>query len=729
VRNLWALLLLATMPLPAQTGEVDVRWVAGRPLLLGTLHAGRTTYQCHLLLDFSLGQELLLHRNAAGALAADAVDFTCGGLRLEQLAVQARRDRFLEGLTARYASELKEVPVAGFLGLRAFKDCVVVLDGPAGKLRVEPPGAGLPELPVSELLADPRGGVLHLRLQLENDKSGAFALHTRDPWAWIEPGLAAAAGHRDGVLLQARAGALDFSKLAPFRIQRVTNGVTGGIDGGIGAAMLRQLTTAIDLREGRIGFSLPGQVAYEQAEADLCRALHAADKVAALRDFVRRDTPYRHEAARALLEAALASSPPPADALRDAWRAALEAAPADAKGREALALLAALPETAAAVREELARAALLLAAADLDGTATHQLRIELGRADRLRGNLQEARRSLLAAAFGAPHDGRAHLELGLVHEAQGELERARGRYFQALLDVEQTGEQGLVHFAAVQRKLPGGEAELLPMLRELADGRVPSFHPLPREPEQIAPTGRVVLVELFTGAQCPPCAAADLAFEALGEHFRADEVARIQWHLPIPAPEPMITAAARERAQRHSVRGTPTAIVAGTTRLAGGGDADQAPELWQRYEGAVGPLLLLQPVVQLQARASLAADGDTLQLEVAPPGQDLAVHAVLVERTIPYPGRNGILFHEHVARATFTPPDGAPGGQKLVATLSLRAVAAELDRAVAAVEERERFDWRPTTPNPRQLAVVVFVEDKTRAIPQALTVPVQGAGS
>src|SRR5207247_1179085 len=35
---------------------------------------------------------------------------------------------------------------------------------------------------------------------------------------------------------------------------------------------------------------------------------------------------------------------------------------------------------------------------------------------------------------------------------------------------------------------------------------------------------RVVLVELFTGAQCPPCVAADLAFDALKKTFKPSEV-------------------------------------------------------------------------------------------------------------------------------------------------------------------------------------------------------------
>ena len=47
---------------------------------------------------------------------------------------------------------------------------------------------------------------------------------------------------------------------------------------------------------------------------------------------------------------------------------------------------------------------------------------------------------------------------------------------------------------------------------------------------------RAVLVELFTGTECPPCVAADMAFDALPKAFKSSEVVVLQYHLHIPRP-------------------------------------------------------------------------------------------------------------------------------------------------------------------------------------------------
>src|SRR5262249_28259485 len=44
---------------------------------------------------------------------------------------------------------------------------------------------------------------------------------------------------------------------------------------------------------------------------------------------------------------------------------------------------------------------------------------------------------------------------------------------------------------------------------------------------------RVILVELFTGAECGPCVAADRGFDALGAAYRPTELIALQYHLHI----------------------------------------------------------------------------------------------------------------------------------------------------------------------------------------------------
>src|SRR5579884_904656 len=79
---------------------------------------------------------------------------------------------------------------------------------------------------------------------------------------------------------------------------------------------------------------------------------------------------------------------------------------------------------------------------------------------------------------------------------------------------------------------------------------------------------RVVLVELFTGAQCPPCVAADIAFDGLANTFQPNQVVFLQYHLNVPGPDPLTNPSAEERLKYYEqeVQGTPTLLLDGQVR-------------------------------------------------------------------------------------------------------------------------------------------------------------------
>ena len=87
---------------------------------------------------------------------------------------------------------------------------------------------------------------------------------------------------------------------------------------------------------------------------------------------------------------------------------------------------------------------------------------------------------------------------------------------------------------------------------------------------------RVVLVELFTGAQCPPCVAADLAFDALAKTYKPTEVALLQYHEHIPGPDPLTNPDTEDRMAyyRKAISGTPTILFNGKAAEGGGGGRD-----------------------------------------------------------------------------------------------------------------------------------------------------------
>ena len=81
-------------------------------------------------------------------------------------------------------------------------------------------------------------------------------------------------------------------------------------------------------------------------------------------------------------------------------------------------------------------------------------------------------------------------------------------------------------------------------------------------------------MELFTGAQCPPCVAADVAFDALEMAYDPKDLILSQYHMHIPGPDPLTNPASiarwdfyREKYPQN-VGGTPTTMFNGSRRPA-----------------------------------------------------------------------------------------------------------------------------------------------------------------
>jgi hypothetical protein len=714
---------------PTEAQSTAIRFVDDLPVVQVTLHAGENRYPCHLLIDLTRGEALHLHRNAAQALGALECDVVAGDVVLKDLPIEGSRDRWLEGFTARNAEVLREIPLAGYLGISAFGSALVTLDGPGARLELGSSEAALSRPPeadhraVLDLLPGSEDHGPLFRATLDGATSLRFGLDSRVGHSVVD---ADAVGDRlvdHCKLPQLRLGALEIGPAIAFR----TATSEGEFDGRLGGRILRQvrIRLAPSTADPWIAFELAAPLSIPTEEFALAAALAAEDPLPALDEFLRA-----HPSGRFALEAARARLPLAMRADTDdesrlgAARAAIEAAPTKARAREALDILGKLensPRTAA-LRDGIAAIGIGFAKDDEDGTAIHRLQVEAGRLALARGETVTSKRHLLSAVFGLPGDGPANLALGQLHEQAGELERAQSRYLLAMLDTKQTAEEGYLALEALHPRLAGKTRTLVDVLAELAEGRVPALHPIPREPEEIRKSGHVVLAELFTGAMCPPCVAADVAFDALGEHFGTDEIALIAWHLPIPAPEPMVAPVAEERAKRRNVRGTPTLVVDGIETIVGGGKAEQAGEMFAKYVAAVTPRASTVEPIELSARTM--RDGSRWTVEVdgkAPPGS--RVHAILVERRLVYPGRNGVLFHQHVARARFTPSEGATpdsGSPLWSGSLDLTTVARALDARIAEFETRREFAVRPTVPDPGSLDVIVFLEDSaTGAVLQA----------
>jgi hypothetical protein len=241
---------------------------------------------------------------------------------------------------------------------------------------------------------------------------------------------------------------------------------------------------------------------------------------------------------------------------------------------------------------------------------------------------------------------------------------------------------------------------------------------------------KVVLVELFTGAHCPPCVAADLAFEGLAKSYNPSEVVLLQYHLHIPAPDPLTTPDTEARAQYYGkdVRGTPSVFFGGKAAAvpaAGGGFRQHAADKYKQYREVIDPLLAEDSKVALKVDARQAGDHIDISAVAAghKPSETLKLRFALVEPWVRFAGSNGLSYHAHVVRAL----PGGPAGFSLAkdAKPTVKVDLAELRQNVSRhLDKEESLDGQRLF-SYRNLRVVAFLQDDdTKEVLHAVDVPV-----
>jgi hypothetical protein len=187
-----------------------------------------------------------------------------------------------------------------------------------------------------------------------------------------------------------------------------------------------------------------------------------------------------------------------------------------------------------------------------------------------------------------------------------------------------------------------------------------------------AQSDRAVVMELFTGAQCPPCVAADVAFDVLQKNYQPSELVLIQYHLHIPGPDPMTNKDTEARAKYYKANSTPSTFFNGASKAGGGGAMDAAEKKYDAYRAVIDPLLDTATTCKVKASARRNGDKVDIQTDVAgleKPGDSIKLRLVLVEETIRFVGSNHLRFHHQVVRAM---PGGAEGVAVTNPTMSVK---------------------------------------------------------
>jgi hypothetical protein len=235
----------------------------------------------------------------------------------------------------------------------------------------------------------------------------------------------------------------------------------------------------------------------------------------------------------------------------------------------------------------------------------------------------------------------------------------------------------------------------------------------------------VVLVELFTGAQCQPCVAADVAFDAALKSYKPRDVILLQYHTNIPEFDLLTNADADKRAAYYSLGGVPSTYVASGANLRLGGDKADGKDRHSRLANAIKGQLDGDAPAKINLTVKQILDDIVITAAVSDlkkPGEDTKLRLVLIEEAVRYPGTNRQRIHHHVVRAM---PGGVEGFalKEATAKQEVKVNLADLKKSLAKYLEAANhgpfLDDEPPL-DLKHLIVVAFIQnDKSKEVLQA----------
>ncbi len=288
--------------------------------------------------------------------------------------------------------------------------------------------------------------------------------------------------------------------------------------------------------------------------------------------------------------------------------------------------------------------------------------------------------------------------------------------------------------ARLWKEKHGSTEGLEAFLDKVYSERIYSFAEARKQPT--VSNGHVILCELFTGSQCPPCVAADIALGGVAHTYPQTEVVVLRYHQHIPGPDPMANPDTAQRFQYYQARGTPTLVVDGRKVSGVGGFLIHVPEVYARIRRPIDEILgRARPSRSVKIALKAVAENGVLKVSAKvdskePLPDTVRLRLVLAEDEVSYVARNGVRKHEMIVRKMLGGPSGVgpqDGRLSYEGEVSLSDLRTQLESYLTNFEKTRgyRFPARPL--DLRALHVVAFVQDDaTREVWQTALVPVTG---
>jgi thiol-disulfide isomerase/thioredoxin len=328
--------------------------------------------------------------------------------------------------------------------------------------------------------------------------------------------------------------------------------------------------------------------------------------------------------------------------------------------------------------------------------------------------------------FASPYATDLYLYLGKSYEAIGQMRQAVDVYVLGMLAFQPPVLKERLNklVPILYGKNDSVDSLIASTVKKLENFEVEPF-------TRVINNDKVVLAELFTGSECKPCLAADIAYDKLLERFDRTTLAVLEYHLHIPAPDPMTNKDTEERAKYYNVNSTPTSIIDGTEKSLGGGPKLAAKNRFDIFSTAIESKLSTSPMAHIELDGIFQDNGIHVKAKsTIKEGVNslLTLHVILAEDLVHYRGANTVAEHRYVVRKIIGSPNGITfdnGSASLEEKINIPALTDSLKSYLNEFEakspSKKAFKEKKYDIDVSNLHLVAFVQNQdTKEVVQAL---------